>query len=422
VRPAVSVIFVSVVLAAFVAGCGGADRSVPGRPLIVQDDAELLFRSPARVRAGVELLKAVGADWVRLTAFWSLIAPQPGAVTAPRFDASDPDAYGAAAWRPLDTAVRAARDAGLKVAIDVGFWAPRWAVARPAKPADRQRDGIDPQRFSDFASAVARRYPDAVAFTVWNEPNSATFLLPQPADARTPGSAIVASADEYRAMLDLAVPAIRHAAPQALVLIGGLAPRAAANVVAPLRFLRDLACVDDALRPRHDGACARFAPLPGDGFAHHPYPAPGARPADPPDGADNVPVSGLAHLADVLDALHARGRTQERLAVWVNEFGLETNPPDPTQPLSPVEAARQWVQSRTIALRDPRVRSFSQFLIRDLPPREGVPPAQRWADVQSGLLDVAGKPKPLLAAVARVSGGDVVTAEAAARVAAQAGG
>ncbi len=72
-----------------------------------------------------------------------------------------------------------ARDRGLRVAIDIAFWAPRWAVRRPGDSADRERDTIVVGEFADFAAAVARRYPQAVAFTIWNEPNHNAFLLPQ---------------------------------------------------------------------------------------------------------------------------------------------------------------------------------------------------------------------------------------------------
>ncbi|MDX6699105.1 MAG: hypothetical protein QOE65_2502 [Solirubrobacteraceae bacterium] len=403
-----------------------APRSATSRPTIVQDDAQVLHRSTAEVRRTVRVLRGLGVDWLRVTANWSFIAPAPLSAARPRFDASDPGAYPPGAWDRLDRAVHEARDAGLEVSIDIGFWAPRWAVARPSPEPDRQRDGIDPAAFADFSAAVARRYGDrAAAYTIWNEPNYQVFLRPQwrrtgqfagEAGARRrlgggrpsgggSGGWEVASADAYRAMVYAAVPRIRAAAPRAVVLIGGTAalgtsaPSARTDQVPPLRFLRELACVDAALRPLRDGDCARFSPLPGDGWAHHPY-----APRRPPDAGDPDPDTAVladqGRLADLLDRLHAAGRTRSRLGLWVTEFGYETSPPDPTQPVSLAEQARWLPEAEAIALADPRVRSFAQFLFRDLPERPGVTERERWGDFQSGLELPDGTDKPAMRAFA----------------------
>jgi Cellulase (glycosyl hydrolase family 5) len=392
---------------------------------VVQDDAVFLHSSPAQVRAAAEQLKALGATYLRVTAGWSVIAPQPTAKRRPGapFAPADPATYDRG-FTALDEAVKAATIAGLKVEIDIGFWAPRWAVARAVAPADRQRWGIDPQEFARFAAAVARRYsgrdrglPAAVGFTIWNEPNYDVFLLPQ--WRRTAGRGwAVASADEYRAMLYAAVPAVRRAAPGALVLVGATAPKGAARPrsvadgVDPLRFLRALACVDGALRPMRGGACAGFRSLPGDGWAHHPY-SPRVAPERGDPDPDTANVADLGRLTGLLDALARRGRTERALGVWVTEFGYETNPPDPTQPVTLAEQARWLSQAEARALATPGVRSFAQFLLRDLGPGPGRSARQRWADFQSGLELPNGAPKPAMAAfayplVARQAGPDTV--------------
>jgi hypothetical protein len=370
------------------------------RPTIVQDDAQVLHRPTAEVRRTVRALAGLGVDWLRVTANWSFIAPSPRASRRPRFDAGDPGAYPPGAWTKLDRAVREARAAGLEVLIDVAFWAPRWAVARPAPEPDRQRDGVRARDFGRFAEAVARRYGDrAVAYSIWNEPNYEVFLRPQ--WRRAGGDWEVASADTYRELVYAAVPGIRRHAPRALVLIGGTAalgtnaPRSPTAQVPPLRFLRALACVDDALRPVHAGACARFRPLPGDGWTHHPYSprrAPGLGDPQP----DTAVLADQGHLADLLDRLAAGGRTERRLGLWDTEFGYQTDPPDPTQPVTPSEQARWMPEAEAIALADPRVRSFAQFLFRDLPARPGPTAAGRWSDWQSGLELPDGTPKPLM--------------------------
>jgi hypothetical protein len=398
---------------ALVSGGGGPRRPPPrpvpaAGPTIVQDDAEVLHRSTARVRRTVRTLAALGVDWLRVTANWSFIAPSPASPTRPRFDATDPAAYPPGSWARLDRAVRAADAAGLRAMIDIAFWAPRWATARPSAPPDRQRDGIDAAQFARFAAAIARRYsgrcrglPAAVGFTIWNEPNFGVFLLPQWRRAATPGGWEVASADEYRAMLYAAVPAVRRAAPRALVLIGGTAakgtdrPRRAEDQVPPLRFLRALACVDDSLQPIRTGACANFVPLPGDGWAHHPY-APRVSPDRSDPQPDTASIADLGHLTGALDRLHATGRIERRLPVYVTEFGYETNPPDPTQPVTLADQARWLPEAEAIAHATPGVRGFAQFLLRDLPPHAGTTTAEQWSDFQSGLELPTGEPKPAM--------------------------
>src|SRR3954453_8175672 len=169
--------------------CGLAAILLAGTPTqgkaldtVIQDDAMLLARPPAEVRQTARTIADLGADRVRLTASWSQIAPAPHALERPGrpFDPRDPGTYPPGAWDRLDTAVRAARDAGLKVMIDIGFWAPRWAVQRPSSNPSRERYRPDPSEFGPFAEAVVRPYGAlADTFTPWNEPNPPSFLAPQ---------------------------------------------------------------------------------------------------------------------------------------------------------------------------------------------------------------------------------------------------
>ena len=125
---------------------------------IVQDDAELLHRPDEEVARSMALLKSLGVDRVRLTAGWSVLAPDADKREKPAgFDGSDPDAYPRAVWRNLDRAVRSARAAGLEVMIDIAFWAPLWATS--GDPGEgRARANIDPGEYAAFARAVVRRY------------------------------------------------------------------------------------------------------------------------------------------------------------------------------------------------------------------------------------------------------------------------
>jgi hypothetical protein len=380
-------------------GCGSdpAPPSIagpPGQPaLVVQDDAELLYRSDARIRANMRLLADLGVRSVRLTASWERLAPRARSPRRPAFDARDPAAYRADGWVPLDRAVREARAEGLGVMVDAGFSAPVWATAgdRSARP----RRLVSPADLADFCAALARRYRGEVsAYTIWNEPNLPQFLERQFAGA---DRASPASPHHYRAMVAAALPAIRSVDAEAQVLIGGLAAYGRRRGVPPLRFVRELACVDARLRPVRGGACRGFERVEGDGFAHHPYST-----ATPPESVepgaspDDVPIARIGELARLLDRLVAAGRLAPGLRdIYVTEYGYESNPPDAGAPYDPAQAARAWLGGEAIAAREPSVRTFAQFLVRDLPGTPGGQHQGSTPDWQSGLLFASGREKPL---------------------------
>lgn len=391
-------------------GCGSEDPSEPpgvagppGAPaLVVQDDAELLFAGPERAARAFDLLERSGVRAVRLNAGWSQLAPGARATRRPRFDAADPGAYRAAAWAPIDRGVRLARERGMAPMIDIAFWAPVWATAGDTSVRPRRR--IDARAFAGFARAVARRYsgdyepggaseplPAVRTFTLWNEPNTPGFLTPQ----RAGGSA--ASPHIYRRMLEAAYPAVKDEQPDSVVLVGALAAYGRARGVPPLEFLRELACVDRALRPLRRPECRGFERVPGDGFSHHPY-STRTRPdrVERSASADDVPVARLGELSALLDRLAAAGRVDPRLRdIYLTEYAYETNPPDPGAPFDPPRAARMMAYAELIASREPRVRTVAQFLVRDLPPSPAGQRVGSLPDWQSGLLFADGRIKPL---------------------------
>jgi len=63
--------------------------------------------------------------------------------------------------------------------------------------------------------------------------------------------------------------------------------------------------------------------------------------------------------------LAQRGRISPNLPLYLNEYGYETNPPDPTAPFSPDQQAQWMGESTYLAYKDPRVRMFAQFGLRD---------------------------------------------------------
>jgi len=400
----------------------GAQPGVP-LPLVLQDDAELLNRTPERVRRTVETARDAGVGVVRLTASWSRIAPEPVATSRPGggFVPDDPDTYAPGAWDHLDLAVREADRAGLRVLIDIAFWAPRWAVDPGATDRERPRLRPDPAAFASFSTAVARRYggrttgadgrplPRVDLFATWNEPNHPAFLAPQ-WEPRGSGFG-PASADVYRAMHRAAAPAIRRVTPGAVVLLGNLTSiggRDGEAGVPPLRFLRRLACVDDDLRPVTDGACADFRPVRADGLAFHPYTR-YVTPGTPATGRDRVQLGDQATLQSLLRRLRSAGRIvlgddpAVPAPVWLTEYGYEAREDDPYQPFTRADQARFVGWSTYLAWRSPGVVSTAQFLLRDIEPAEsGLPVGdrRRYRDWQSGVLDRTGAPKPAAAALA----------------------
>jgi hypothetical protein len=385
---------------------------------VVQDDAVFLHSPPAQVRAAAEQVKALGATYLRVTAGWSVIAPRPTARTLPPapFDPADPATYDRG-FTALDQAVKAASGAGLKLEIDIGFWAPRWAVSKPGPYPDRERYAPDPTEFAAFAAAVARRYsgtfPDpnnpkrrlpAVRMLIpWNEPNHPAFLLPQWQSTAT-GERRPIAADIYRSMYVAAHDAIKAVAPNDQVLIGNLAATTSDAVghggIAPLRFLRELACVDEHLKPLATPECAGYKPLVADGIALHPYSNHFGSPAATSPSPDDVPLADSARMTALIGQLHARGRIASWWPLYDTEYGYETGPPDPFQSTTPAQQARYVGQAAYLAWQDPNTRMFAQFELRDVDPATGrrarAAKTSRayWADYQSGLYYADGRAKP----------------------------
>src|SRR3954452_3318899 len=314
--------------------------------ITLQDDAQFLHRPAAQVRATARRVAVLGADRVRLTAGWSVISPRPRSRRVPGtpFDASDRATYPRQRWAALDTAVKAADDAGLKVQIDVGFWAPRWAVRRRSANG-RNRFRPDPGLFADFAEAVARRYsggfrdpadrghtlPAVRMFTPWNEPNHPSFLAPQWARTAT-GGWRPESPHVYRAMYESAYAAIKSVDPRDMVFLGGTSSTGSRTPgkqgIPPLQFVRALACVDSALQSLDVPECRDYKPLQADGFAHHPYSRKTAPAASTP-APDDVPLADAGRLEQLLGELAARGRITSSLGLYDTGDGDESSPDEP---------------------------------------------------------------------------------------------
>ena len=327
--------------------------------------------------------EAAGVQTVRLTAYWSKIAPSARGHLA---DPKNPNdlAYD---WRRTDSAVTGASAQGIRVLLTVQS-APRWAEGknRPdwATPGSWRPD---PSAYADFVEAVARRYdgshglPRVRFFQPWNEPNLNTYLSPQwtgTAKNRKP-----ASPGWYRRMLTAAAARIKAVQRDNYVVAAGTAPYgdppAANNRMTPVRFTRELLCLRGAkLRRFNCGKSPRF-----EAIDHHPYPI-----GSPTAGAhlrENVAVPDLHRLTRVLRTARRKGTTKAR-DLWVTEISWDSAPPDPHG--VPERIRARWLQLAFYMLWRQGATTICWFRLRDQYPGAD----WRWS-YQSGFYTFAGHPK-----------------------------
>ena len=320
----------------------------------VEAPAELLSGAPG---AALDQIQALGATAVRVQLTWNQVAPDPDATHAPSFNATDPNAYPVAGWARYDAVIDGARARGLKVLLTITGGAPRWATAskrdfltRPSATA-----------FGKFATAVGRRYGTKVSWwSVWNEPNLGKLLKPL---YTTRHGRKLASAGIYRQLYLKAYAGLRSARVSAPILLGELAPQANSQheegTIGPLAFLRGVLCLDGRYRKVGRG-CAK---LPAQGFAMHPYTnavGPRLRPAN----ADNVTIGVLSRLTSALDRSARAGALPRRLPIYVTEFGVQSFP-DHVFGVSLAKQSDFRSLAERMAYSNPRVKSFSQYLLRD---------------------------------------------------------
>jgi len=213
----------------------------------IQDDAVFLQQTGYGRQAAFDRAAEIGVTTIRANMIWSRIllgkqAEQRTRPAKPRYD-----------WVQFDQLVSEARARGLRVELTLTGPVPRWASAE-RKVGTRNPS---PKEFARFASDVAKRYKGEVErYSIWNEPNWHSWLSP----ART-------AAAQYRKLYLASYSAIKRADRGAEVVLGELAPQARPGAsFAPLRFLRDVLCVDTRWRKRGDCGTVR-----ADAVSLHPY-------------------------------------------------------------------------------------------------------------------------------------------------------
>jgi hypothetical protein len=366
------------------------------------EDERLLLSEPAAAPKAVADWAAAGVDVVRIHARWGAVSPGAGRSRRPAgFAVGDPNDPGYD-WETLDNAVNLVRAAGMRVMLTVTGEAPLWASRRPSLHVPQYKP--DPGLFGRFAHAVATRYGDRVdRYLIWNEPNQPGWLQPQYSCVRPRVCSPVAP-HLYRGLVRAARPAIEAADPGAQVLLGELAPIGRPGItartpIAPLPFLRTMACVNGLYRPLRGGACAGFRPASADAFGYHPHGVHNGPERANPD-RDQAQVADLPRLFAALDRLTRSGRIGapgRRFDVYLTEYGYQTSPPDRLVGITLGQQSRYLQQAAYVAWRHPRVRNITQYQWRDEPVSfrgRGKPSYAGW---QSGLRFVDDRPKPAMA-------------------------
>lgn len=286
-----------------------------------------------------------------------------------------------------------------------------------------------PSLTSTATTKAGRPLPRVDFWSIWNEPNQPGWLAPQ---WRSVGAQQVPNSPRlYRALVREAVKALAatgHSFSTDTILVGETAPEgnvipvngshpqryvsatAVEDAMTPMEFLRALYCVDSSYRPLTGASAAALGcPRSGSthsfvtanpglfqatGFAHHPYffnLAPGRSSPIP----DYVPLADLGRLERGLDHAFSVYGIDRRIPIYLTEYGYQTNPPDPSQIVSPAQQAAYLNQADYMAWRDPRVRSMAQFLLYDVGPDLAYPPSsfQYWGSTfQTGLIYGPGTP------------------------------
>ena len=347
----------------------------------------LYFDAPelrnADLREGtLDELQSLGVRAVRIVVYWQDVAPDPGRNDPPAVDLADPAAY---AWGAYDDAIRAASDRGFDVLVTLTTPGPRWGTRAKT---DRLTRPV-PDHFRRFATAAGRRWGDRVgAWAALNEPNHPDFLLPQYGKGRRPVSPGI-----YRGLFRAMAAGLEESGNGGdTLLIGETAPRGTGKVVHPITFLRGTLCLN--ARWKKSKKCGR---LDADGWAHHPYTTK-VGPWFSPPSRNDVTIGVLPRLTRALDRATRAGafRRRSKMPLWLTEFGIQSTP----DRYFGVSLAKQ-VEFRAIAERmawtNPRVRAFSQYLMRDDRPIEGQTGRSRYGGFESGLRFSTGKAKPALA-------------------------
>jgi hypothetical protein len=319
-----------VIALALAAGAAPAAAS-RSQESIFMDDPKVVYAAPENLEGTLAEMKALGADRIRVSVFWHLLAPAPDSETRPfgPGGGADPRNYSSEKWDRYDRIVTTAQSLGLELLFNITAPAPLWATPTPPRSDIERTYRPDPAELKDFVKAVGTRYsgswmdeaprqdsasvfddceatpnfpvpppicpsddtdptpnnpnppntgpvlPKVDTWSAWNEPNMPGWLTPQ---SHEDDNGLPASPHVYRELADATYDGLIESGHGAdTILIGETAPRGASEKAVtqslpPLLFIRELYCLDEDFRPfSGDAAARRDCPDGGVGFrAAHP--------------------------------------------------------------------------------------------------------------------------------------------------------
>jgi len=338
---------------------------------IIQADRETFQQGPGASASAFNEFSALGVDIVKAQVMWRDVAP-----AGRPADPSSPAAYD---WSRFDMFVRNARRRGLRPYLSLGGRAPDWAsksTCRGARPGTCRPSNT---LFRQFALAAGRHYTGGELhvdmWSLWNEPNLAFWLNPQRSRRGVPLAPSI-----YRRLYAAGRKGLSQSGHGGdRILLGELAPlgsrqRGIGAKLAPLTFIREMACVKRNFRPlsrrqRRARRCSR-AKLRTNGFAIHPYtarltPSRGNKGPRARARPDDATLRYLGRLRRTLDKVRKRLGTR-KLGIWITEFGFQSKPPDEFSS-SLATVARYLDESEYIAYTSARVKSIDQYTLFDDP-------------------------------------------------------
>ncbi|MFN8150898.1 MAG: hypothetical protein U0R24_07205 [Solirubrobacterales bacterium] len=339
--------------------------------------------------------RAAGADAVRISFYWSVVATerpaQPRNPTDPAYD-----------FGPIDRAVTSAHREGLDILMTV-VGAPPWAEGPVRPPVSRQAPAgtwrPDPEAFGDFAHAVAVRYagtfPDPARpgfvlgevdlYSAWNEPNTTAFLTPQYRDGENVSAAI------YTRLLNAFGAEVRAVNPDARIATGGTAPSGdpvGERRTPPLEFWRAVLCLTPELERAE--SCPADEPARFDLLAHHPISSL-APPNVHAERPGDVTAADFGRLGELLGAAEREGTIEPAAghALLAPEIWWETSPPQP----SAVSLRRQarYMQLALFLLWRQGAEGAWFLQVRDSPRERG---SHGWAATRPGSTPTAAARSP----------------------------
>ena len=121
--------------------------------------------------------------------------------------------------------------------------------------------------------------------------------------------------------------------------------------------------------------------------------APTFRRRDP----NSASLSGLGRLEHGLDRAFRAYHKRAGIPIYITEWGVQSRGPNPFIKFSQTQQAEYLNEGEYMAFRNPRVKSFAQFLLVDDAPNTTDPVGSRayWSTFDSGLLFYgSNQPKP----------------------------